>query len=111
MSPRNASIDLASLGEFPLPPLDEVDDKEGRGLVLVVAGGARVPGAPLLTGIAALRAGAGKLQLAAPKAAAVAMGLAAPEAAVLQVPSSPGGDIATQAHLALGAAVQEADAV
>ena len=39
-------------------------DKKARGNVLVIAGGAEVPGSALLAGIGALRAGAGRLQIA-----------------------------------------------
>jgi len=52
------------LRTMPLPRHKEGDDKDGRGRVLVVAGSVEVPGAALLSGIGALRAGAGKLQIA-----------------------------------------------
>jgi hydroxyethylthiazole kinase-like uncharacterized protein yjeF len=56
--------------------------KEARGTVLVVGGSVRTPGAVVLAGLAALRAGAGKLQLATAAPAAAAMAMAVPEAAV-----------------------------
>jgi hydroxyethylthiazole kinase-like uncharacterized protein yjeF len=48
----------------------------------------------LLAGEAALRAGAGKLQLATARAAAVGLGLAVPEALVVPLPQTRAGEIA-----------------
>lgn len=64
---------------LPLPQPDASSDKDGRGLVLVVGGSAHVAGAVLLAGAAALRAGAGKLQLASVSRVAVSLGIAVPE--------------------------------
>jgi NAD(P)H-hydrate repair Nnr-like enzyme with NAD(P)H-hydrate dehydratase domain len=50
--------------------------------VLVVGGARELPGAVLLAGVGALRAGAGKLQLAVPRGIAPALGVALPEALV-----------------------------
>src|SRR5918912_3825479 len=75
----------ALLRDWPLPPPGE--DKRDRGSVLVVGGAARTPGAVLLAGLAALRAGAGKLQLAVAAAAAPALAVAVPEALVLPLPT------------------------
>jgi ADP-dependent NAD(P)H-hydrate dehydratase len=104
-------IALQSLSRFPLPSLDAADDKDERGAVLVVAGGAQVPGAGILTGLAALRAGAGKLKLAATKASALGLGLAVPEAAVLAVPATPTGEISATAGKRLAEAAGRADAI
>ena len=49
------------LRSWPLPLIPDDGDKEDRGRVLVLAAGAEVAGATLLTAVAALRAGAGKL--------------------------------------------------
>ena len=65
-------IDHASLRRWPLPEPDEAGDKNDRGRVLVIGGGRSVPGAIVLSAIAALRAGAGKLQLATVREAAIA---------------------------------------
>jgi hydroxyethylthiazole kinase-like uncharacterized protein yjeF len=59
-------INAALLSRLPLPKLDERGDKEARGRVLVFAGSDEMPGATLLAGTGALRAGAGKLQIATP---------------------------------------------
>ena len=75
-------ISMSSLSTMPLPRLEGVTDKAGRGRVLVVGGGERVPGAVMLTGLAALRSGAGRLQIASTASAVAGLGLCIPEAAV-----------------------------
>ena len=104
-------VDLAGLMDFPLPPLLGVGDKEGRGRVLAVGGGARVPGALILTGTAALRAGAGKLQLATAASVSIALGVAVPEAAVLGMAETPDGEFARRVGGPVAEAVAGADAV
>jgi ADP-dependent NAD(P)H-hydrate dehydratase len=105
-------VTLGKLSDYPLPSLADAGDKEDRGTVLVVAGGAQVPGAAILTGLAALRAGAGKLQLASPRASALALGLAVPEASVLAVPSTAAGEMsAAGASAALAEAARRTDAI
>ncbi|MDF1503942.1 hypothetical protein PYV61_13370, partial [Roseisolibacter sp. H3M3-2] len=74
------AVTPALLRRLALPPLDHDGDKEARGRVLAVGGCVQVPGAMLLADIAALRAGAAKLQLATVRAAALPLGLAVPEA-------------------------------
>src|SRR5688500_11491853 len=68
-----------------LQPADD-GDKDQRGRVLVVAGSLTVPGAALLAATAALRAGAGKLQIATCQSIAIQLGLAVPEALVVGLP-------------------------
>src|SRR5690242_15270921 len=72
------------LRSWPLPSAGE--DKYSRGVVLVVGGSGRTPGAALLAGIAALRAGAGQLRLALAATAAAATAIAVPEALVVPLP-------------------------
>ena len=67
---------------WPLPRPDDDDDKHARGQVLVVGGSVTVPGAALLSGLAALRSGAGKLRVATTASTAIALGVALPEALV-----------------------------
>ncbi len=81
------------LARNPLPRVDASDDKESRGRVLVIGGSSAVPGAVLLAGVASLRAGAGKLQLATVSEAAIPLGVALPEAMVVALPTSRDGDI------------------
>jgi ADP-dependent NAD(P)H-hydrate dehydratase len=79
-----------SLRDWPLPEVEDGGDKQARGTALVVGGSASTPGALLLAGLAALRVGAGKLQVVTVEATSVALALAAPEAAVVGVPTSDG---------------------
>lgn len=81
----------AALRERPLPAPGR--DKEDRGRVCVVGGSRQVPGAALLAGEAALRAGAGKLQIGTVQSMAPAMALAVPEAMVLGVRESARGEL------------------
>ena len=53
--------------------------------MLVVAGSPEVPGAALLAATAALRVGAGKVQLAVPAAIALPLAVAIPEARVFSM--------------------------
>ena len=71
MTPR--PLDSAALNEHPLPPVVD-GDKETKGRILVIAGSREVPGAALLTARAAMRAGAGKLRIAAVEGTAVQLG-------------------------------------
>ena len=80
-----------------LPALSEDSDKDERGRVLVIAGSREVPGGALLAGVAALRAGAGKLQIATAASVAPHLGLAVPEALVVALPEMPNGGIAPEA--------------
>jgi ADP-dependent NAD(P)H-hydrate dehydratase len=82
--PQRDVTDSLLRREFPLPPVAG-GDKESRGTVLIVGGASGVIGAPLLAGVAALRAGAGRLQLAIPSEAVVAVSVAVPEAMVVPI--------------------------
>ena len=97
---------------MPLPQPSDVDDKDDRGRVLVVGGSAQTPGASLLAGIAALRAGAGKLQLATARSVAGALGVAVPESLVVGLAETRAGEIAGEAGArTLRERVGSADAV
>jgi hydroxyethylthiazole kinase-like uncharacterized protein yjeF len=72
----------AVLRAWPLPGVGADADKEARGRVAIVGGSDVTPGAVLLAGIAALRAGAGKLRIASAPSAASAVAVAVPEALV-----------------------------
>ncbi|WP_200207288.1 NAD(P)H-hydrate dehydratase [Micromonospora coerulea] len=74
-------ITPALLREWALPVPS--GGKEARGTVLVVGGSRFTPGAVLLAGVAALRAGAGVLQLAAAESTAAALSIQVPEALVV----------------------------
>jgi ADP-dependent NAD(P)H-hydrate dehydratase len=79
------------LRDWPLPEVDDGGDKKARGTVLVAGGSTSTPGALLLTGLAALRTGAGKLQMVTVEATAVALAVAVPEAGVVGVGADPLG--------------------
>src|SRR5690606_32976141 len=76
------------LRRMPLPEPDAGGDKEDRGRLVIVGGGRELPGPLLLAGTAALRAGAGKVQLAAPASLAIPLGVAFPEARVFSLPET-----------------------
>ncbi|MEO7027108.1 MAG: NAD(P)H-hydrate dehydratase [Caulobacteraceae bacterium] len=95
----------------PLPSLDKASDKYNRGRILVVAGGAEVPGAAVLCGLAALRAGAGVLQLAAAPAWALPLAFAIPEARVVAVAANQAGDVSGQATARILDLAEKVDAV
>jgi ADP-dependent NAD(P)H-hydrate dehydratase len=100
----------ALLRAWPLPPPGE--DKGDRGTVLVVGGAARTPGAAMLAGLAALRAGAGKLQLAVASQVATAVAVAIPEALVLALPAAEGsGSVEASAASAVHDLAVKADVV
>jgi len=94
--PRDVvNVTSAALRQWPLPKTGE--DKESRGRVLVVGGNRQTPGAVLLAAEAALRSGAGKLQVATVESLAPHLAVALPEALVLGLPETPGGDISPAA--------------
>lgn len=92
MSTQPRRLTARLLRGMPLP--NPRGGKEQRGRVLVVGGSSRVPGAALLAGTAALRAGAGKLQVATAQDVALAFAVAMPEALVLGLPVDAEGEIA-----------------
>lgn len=83
--------------------------KEQRGRVLVIGGSAQVPGAALLAGTAALRAGAGKLQVASARDLATALAVAMPEALVMGLGTDRRGEIACGSSV-LDRALEDCDA-
>jgi len=95
------AIDPAWLRAHPLPIPAADDDKSQRGTVQVVGGCSEVPGAVLLSGEAALRAGAGKLRLATVRSVAFHLALAVPEALVVALDETEDGLIAPGAARAL----------
>ncbi|HEX8631521.1 MAG TPA: NAD(P)H-hydrate dehydratase [Catenuloplanes sp.] len=82
------------LRDWPLPVPG--GGKGARGTVLVVGGSRFTPGAVLLAGVAALRAGAGVLQLAVTESTAAALSIEVPEAKVVGLPETEAGSVAGQ---------------
>jgi ADP-dependent NAD(P)H-hydrate dehydratase len=97
------AVDDALLRAWPLPAVDEEGDKESRGRVLVIAGSGEMPGAAVLAGTAALRAGAGKLVIATPQSAAQTVAALVPEARVIALPEASDGSPAISGLAALQA--------
>lgn len=89
---RATSVTPELLRTMPLPDPGTETDKDARGRVLIVGSSARVPGAVLLSGVAALRGGAGKVALAVPRSIALALGVQFPEAGVIALPETPEGE-------------------
>jgi hydroxyethylthiazole kinase-like uncharacterized protein yjeF len=104
-------ITPAQLCRWPLPQPDEGGDKEERGRVLVVGGASEMPGAVILAATAALRAGAGKLQIATCRSIAPVVAAAVPEARVFALAETKRGAIAASASKEIIARGQEVQSV
>ena len=76
---------------------DDGGDKHDRGTVAVVGGGTSTPGAVLLAGLAALRVGAGRLQVVTVDTTSVALAVALPEAMVSGLPADEHGSLSPAA--------------
>lgn len=99
----------ALLRRWPIP--EPGAGKESRGNLLVLGGTASTPGAVLLAGVAALRAGAGKLALATVGSVAPALAVAVPEAQVLGLPEDESGSLDTRAADQVVSRAESADAL
>lgn len=102
-------LDAAWLAEHPLPLPGQDTDKNKRGRVLVAGGAVQVPGALLLSGEAALRAGAGKVQLATGEDATLGLGLSFPEAAVIPLRTNDAGELDARSGSKLAEAMVRCD--
>ena len=85
-------VNAQLLQRMPLSLPDGEVDKNTRGRVLLVGGSHQAPGAAVLSGEAALRAGAGKIQLACPRSLALPVGIAFLEAGVYALDESSDGE-------------------
>jgi ADP-dependent NAD(P)H-hydrate dehydratase len=110
-TPRSTRITPALLRRMALPKVDGSAGKEGRGSVLVVGGSQQVPGAVMLAAISALRAGAGKLQIATSRAVASMVAVAVPEARVVGLRQANNGELAPRSCQALRAELDGCDAL
>ena len=104
-------IDAAWLRAHPLPVHGEGTDKNSRGHVLAIGGSRQVPGGLLLTGEAALRAGAGKVQLATLAICAIGAGIALPEAGVIALAETEEGELDGSRAEGLAASIERCDSV
>ena len=94
---------------WPLPAAD--DSKYGRGQVVVIGGAGKSPGAAMLSGLAALRVGAGRITLAVGASVAPHVGVAVPESGVVGLDETPTGHISGFSLPAAGRDLEKADAV
>lgn len=85
--PTTVTPDL--LRNWPLPSPE--GGKEARGRTLIIGGSRQTPGAVLLAAEAALRSGAGKLQVATAAGVATQVAVALPEALVQGLPETENG--------------------
>jgi len=103
-------LDPDLLRRFPLPEVGS-GDKDERGSILVIAGSRDVAGAALLSAVAAMRAGAGRLQIATVASAAAQLSLAMPEAMVLGLEQADDGGFAGSTVEELAKRAGKVDAV
>jgi hydroxyethylthiazole kinase-like uncharacterized protein yjeF len=104
-------ITAALLRRMPLPEPDEGGSKEERGRVMVVGGSPEMPGAVVLAATAAVRAGAGKLQIATAESVARLVAVAVPEARVFALPDADEGSFDPAGVSLIADYVREARAV
>lgn len=93
MANAPTALDSNWLRANPLPLPADNTDKNARGQVLVIGGSTFVPGGVMLTAEAALRAGAGKVQIASVSSIVLGIGLAMPEVATIALGETTDGDI------------------
>jgi hydroxyethylthiazole kinase-like uncharacterized protein yjeF len=104
------TLDAALLKRHPLPPIGS-GDKDERGSILLIAGSREVAGAPLLTALGAMRAGAGRLQIATVASAASGLATAMPEAMVSGMAEGRDGGFAPSTVKLLAERAGKADVV
>lgn len=107
MSTRAELVTPALLRSWPVSR--DAEGKDDRGTVLVVGGARRTPGAAILTGRTALRAGAGRLTLAVAEAAAIAAAVSLPECGAVGLPETDGRINGHAAAETLGTDLETAD--
>ncbi len=110
MAHEIVEVDDALLRGWPLPVPAE-GSKDERGSIFVVAGAPQMPGAAVLAATAALRAGAGKLQIGTVASVAAHVAIAVPESLVVALDESPSGAISLSAVATIVERANRADAV
>ena len=106
---RATPVTPSLLRAWPLPSAGE--DKYSRGAVMVIGGARGTPGAALLAGTAALRAGAGRLTMAVAESVAMQLAVTLPEAGVTGLPESAEGSVLGSGLEPILAELRSADAV
>jgi hydroxyethylthiazole kinase-like uncharacterized protein yjeF len=103
-------VDAALLRGLPLPQAAE-GSKEERGRMCIIGGSREVPGAVLLAGLGAMRAGLGKLQIVTAESRAGALAVAMPEALVIGVPETRDGGLQCGALMSIASRFGSSDAL
>ena len=103
-------IDAELLRRMPLPWPEQHTDKDSRGKVLIAGGSAMSAGAVTLSGLGALRAGAGKVMLAVPQSLSLAIAVNFPEAGVQGFAVTAKGHPSRAASEQIGASMPQSDA-
>lgn len=109
--PALAELTPRALRRWPLPAVGGEGGKDARGCVLVIGGAPSMPGPVVLAATAALRAGAGRLQIATAHEVATAVGCAVPEALVHALPTSAAGALTARGRETLDGAIAQMDAI
>lgn len=99
------------LRDWPLPQPDPRGDKEERGRILIVGGSPEMPGPVILAATAALRAGAGKVQIATCASIAPLVSVTLLEGRVFAMRETPAGGIAPDSAEAIIERARQADAL
>ena len=102
-------VTAKTLRRWPLPAPGS--EKHSRGVVLVVAGSAQTPGAAVLAGEAALRAGCGQLKIATAASVAAQVAVAVPESRVHGFAETASGSLSPAAADEIAAVAERADTV
>lgn len=97
------------LRQWPLPQLGA--DKESRGRVLIVGGSRDSPGGVRLAAEAALRVGAGKVQVATVRSASTVLAVAMPETLVRGVVEDDAGELTSEVVGVVGELADDCDVV
>lgn len=87
------------------------ESKYDRGVVLVVGGARRSPGAVALAGVASLRVGAGRLTLGAAVSVADGLAIAVPECGIVPLGETDEGSVRGDAAAELASDLESSDAV
>jgi ADP-dependent NAD(P)H-hydrate dehydratase len=109
--PQPTLISAALLRRWPLPKLDGSFGKDDRGQVLVVGGSEQIPGAVILAALGALRAGAGRLQIATTRSVATAVATTVPEARVIGLQQNSRGELTKDSCRLVHGEVERCDAL
>jgi len=107
---RCTVLTLDELKRHPLPPVVE-GDKNAHGRLLVIAGTRDIPGPAMITAMAAMRAGAGKLTIATVGSVAPQLGMAVPEAMIVAMPEGRDGGFARSSIGPLADLAGKSDAI